>query len=189
MPELKNPTDSSTVILSISSNVKFRQYWLHLAHFQPLCCLNCQSQKTLASLMIGCQLSIRKKGREHGWVIYHCRYHDDLHVQDNPTYMLIHALQFLLIVFHLLIRAWDSASWALPSAGIKMEGVFLELFNIVKMKGRLRIRVFNRQKQGLSLKCSAWKVFNPRFQWKSPSPQQMLGPKNILCPKKGNFGS
>ena len=36
-----------------------------------------------------------------------------------------------------------------------------------------------RGKQDLSLKCSAWKRFIPRVQWKSPSPKQTLGPKNF----------
>ena len=34
-------------------------------------------------------------------------------------------------------------------------------------------------KQDLSPKCSAWKGFIPRIQWKSPSPKQILGPKKI----------
>ena len=39
-------------------------------------------------------------------------------------------------------------------------------------------------KQDLSRKCSAWKGFIPRLQWKSPCPKQKFGPKKIKGPKK-----
>ena len=36
------------------------------------------------------------------------------------------------------------------------------------------------QKQDLSLKCSAWKGFTPRLEWKSPSQKQILSPIKFL---------
>ena len=44
------------------------------------------------------------------------------------------------------------------------------------------------KEQDLSLKCSAWKGFIPCLEWKSPSPKQILGPKNFSGPMK-NFVS
>ena len=39
---------------------------------------------------------------------------------------------------------------------------------------------FYNSNQDLSLKCSAWKGFIPRLEWKSPSPKQILCPKKFL---------
>ena len=43
---------------------------------------------------------------------------------------------------------------------------------------------FYNSNQDLSLKCSAWKGFIPRLEWKSPSPKQILGPQKFFGPMK-----
>ena len=68
------------------------------------------------------------------------------------------------------------------------EGVWIvtgrkELYPNFLLK-RVILVSFKQIEQDLSLKCSALKGFIPHLQWESPSPNQIMGLKNILVRKK-----